>query len=170
MWGGVREDSWGFKVGFCRRRRSLPGTQAWKCFLHIHSLICSFTPIFSLPPLCSPSPVPFSSSFLSLPLLFLSALTSSPLHVFLHPKHSPLALPSFLPLPLLTVKSLRGFQSQMKQLSQPTAPPQPHSPQPGAGKGSTAGTGGLVKVSGPPPPLPHSLQHYLQYKKDVQMA
>lgn len=136
MWGGVREGSWGFKVGFCRRCKSLPGTQGQKRFLHIQSLICPFTPIVFLPPPCSPSPAPFSSSFLSLPFRFLSALTSL-LHVFFF---APNILPLLFLLSFLSLSSLscpwgggggggagwRGrVQAQMKQLSQPTAPPTP---------------------------------------------
>lgn len=100
----------------------MPATQRWKCLPHIRSLIPSPTPIFFLRPLCS----------LPRACLFLSFLCSSSLcsdfsaPPFLHLTPSLLALPSFLPLPLLTVMSLGWAQSQMKQLSQAPAPPHLH--------------------------------------------
>lgn len=117
-----------FKLGFCRRSRSLPGTQGRKCFPHIHLLILSPTPIFFLPSICSLPPVLFSSSPSS-PFLCSSSCSdffSSP--PFLHPTPSPLVLPSFLPLPLLPVMSLGWAQPQMKHLSpaQPRPQPQTH--------------------------------------------
>lgn len=63
-----------FKLGFCRRSRSLPGTQGQKCFPHIHSLILTHS--YLLPPaslFSSPCAFLFLS-FLSLSLFFLLLL------------------------------------------------------------------------------------------------